>query len=191
MGNSPSPSPLRTKANSMRFFLISLPFLLSSLACDDPICGPDADALSVVSAQVAGQSISYEDWRSSPNNDCGEVSGPTSLTLEASQVDTGRGFTLCIPRPDKLSGPIDLADTTKIQVVDVFADLPGCLASLDRGRPAAGSVTFAGVCQDGIDPAGYSMALQASVPITLTCGTDVTSELMTIDSNIAITVAPQ
>ena len=172
----------------MRFILFSLPFILSSLACEDPVCGPDADALSVVSAQVAGQSISYEDWRSSPNNDCGEVGGPTSLTLEASQVDTGRGLTLCIPRPDKLSGSIDLADTTKIQVIDVFADLPGCLASLDRGRSAAGNVTFAGVCQDGTAPEGYSMTLQASLPITLTCGTDVTSELMTIDSNIAITL---
>lgn len=173
----------------LRTILISSLLVILPTACDgDEVCGPEAGLATTVSAAVGNQTLTYEDWRASPNNDCGETGGPVSLTLEATQVGTNRGFTLCFPRPDKLSGLIDLTSTDLIQVIDVFADLePDCLVSLDRTKSSSGSIDFSGVCSDGTDPAGFGMTMQLNIPVTLTCGADITETAMVISAPVAVT----
>jgi hypothetical protein len=173
--------------------LLLLNSLCLTTACGDDSCGPVAESESVIPASMATDEILWTNWRSSPNNDCGETGGPISLTVEADQMGSDRAITLCLPRPDKLSGsPVEVTDTTRIRIIDIFADLsePGCLASLDRSMAASGQVAFPGICGDGQDSAGYSIDFDISVPMTVTCGADVTSQEMVFAAIASVTATP-
>ena len=156
---------------------------------DDEVCGIEVDSQTSLEADLGGTAVTWVAWRSSPNNDCGEAGGPTSLTLEATQDGTNRGLTLCLPRPDKLSSSaVDVSDDTRFRVIDVFADIDAgdCLASLDRQGSISGTASFPGICDDGQYPEGYSLELDMSVPMTITCGTDTTSKSMTFRAKVAV-----
>lgn len=155
---------------SLRPTTICLLLVAATTGCDgETICGPGEETPNSLLASAEQDEILWQDWRSSPNNDCGEAGGPTSLTLEANQSED-RSLTLCLPRPDKLDGRVDITNEARVQVIDVFADLPGsCLASLDRGRAPEGSIEFSGVCEDGLYEEGYQMDLAFTLPITIEC----------------------
>lgn len=138
-------------------------------------CGP-GDAPPSVSASVAGESIAFGGFTSSPNNDCTPPGrSPTSITLDGRQTAPATQnplhITFCLPRPDLLGqDPIALDNTELIEVVDVFAELSnGCLAVLDRAMPASGTIQFQGYCGGGVDPVGYSIVFDARVPATAMC----------------------
>ncbi|MBL4636825.1 MAG: hypothetical protein JKY56_23440, partial [Kofleriaceae bacterium] len=57
--------------------------LLSTACGDDPTCGPEDGLPNTAGATVGAETVTYADWRASPNNDCGELNGPVSVTLEA------------------------------------------------------------------------------------------------------------
>lgn len=163
--------------------LICLALVTQLSGCgEDAVCGADDGAQDFAISTVGSEQVRWEDWRSSPNNDCGEAGGPTSLTLEASQVGTNRGLTLCLPRPDKLSASAeDVLDESRVRIIDIFADVAGagdCLASINRAMPATGSIAFPGVCDDGLHPDGYSLDMDFAVPVTVTCATEVREEVM-------------
>lgn len=170
--------------------LLALPSL--GLACgDDAVCGSSEEAQATIVGALGAENISWENWRSSPNNDCGETGGPISLTVEADQVMTNRGFTLCLPRPDRLSAQaVDVSDMTLIRVIDVFADVDGvdCLASLDRSMAASGTLAFPGICDDGLNVDGYDIVFDLQLPLTITCGQEApTSEVMNLSGRAAVT----
>ena len=55
---------------------------------------------------------------------------------------------------------------------DVFGEVDGCLISIDRARAVSGTATFAGYCDEGLNPAGYSLTLSGALPVTKSCPTD-------------------
>jgi hypothetical protein len=171
---------------------VALVPLLCLVACGDDEClpGPIADSQATITTSLDTATPSWNNWRSSPNNDCGETGGPISLTVEADQVGIPeRAITLCLPRPDKLSAtPVDITDTSRVRIIDIFAEpAPDCLASLDRSTPATGTVAFPGICGDGDGPEGYSIDFDISVPMTITCGADVNTALLVFDSTASVT----
>ena len=161
------------------------------LACgDDAVCGSDENSQAQVLGILPNEQVTWENWRSSPNNDCGETGGPVSLTVEANQSVTGRGLTLCLPRPDKLSSSfVSVNDESLVRVIDVFADVEGvdCLATLDRVTPASGNLAFPGICDDGQHPDGYSILFDLQLPVTITCDQDTRSEVMFFSGSVAVT----
>lgn len=90
---------------------------------------------------------------------------------------------------------MDVSDASLLRVIDVFADVEGldCLAILDRATPASGSLAFAGNCDDGQHPGGYSIVFDLQLPVTITCDQDTRNEAMSFSGSVAITatlVAP-
>jgi hypothetical protein len=157
--------------------------------CGDPVCGPADDALPAVTATMGSSEVTWDQWRSSPNNDCGEPDGPISLTLEAQQDGSSFALTLCLPRPDKLSAsPVDINEATRVQIIDIFAEVgDGCMASLDRSRAATGTIGFPGLCGDGDGPDGYGLDLRFSAPMTIACdGADPVAEVMQFSGAVAV-----
>lgn len=147
-------------------------------ACDgDEDCGPGEAPADGLTITAEGVTLTYANATSSPNNDCPVDGAATALTIDITQSDPAtavrRPLILCIPRPDQVgTAPIDLADGTdftKIQLIDVFAEANGCLISFDRTRTFSGTATFSGFCSDGTDPAGYALALDATIPATRDC----------------------
>jgi hypothetical protein len=185
------PTLLRTAS------LLSLAGL--GLACgDDAVCGSAEDSPAQIVGALPSEQVTWENWRSSPNNDCGENGGPVSLTVDADQRSTSRLLTLCLPRPDKLSSStVDASETNRVRIIDVFADVAGvggegCLATFDRTSPATGTFAFPGICDDGLHPDGYSIAFDLQVPMTITCGQEARQETMVFDGSVAValTVLP-
>jgi hypothetical protein len=171
---------------------IALALMASSVfiaGCDDEVCGPSEDSATTLSAPIGDASVVWTDWRSSPNNDCGETGGPVSLTLDAQQEGSNFALTLCLPRPDKLSAsPIDIALATRVQVIDIFADITAtCVASLDRSAAPTGTIAFPGICGDGDGPEGFSLELDFSVPMIVMCeGAEPESQLMQLSGLVAV-----
>ena len=160
---------------------------------DDAVCGPDDVAAEELgSYTLEDELVQWQDFRSSPNNDCGEAGGPISLTLEANQAaEPERSLVLCLPRPDKLSGKtVDVNDTDLLRIIDVFAtverDAASCLASLDRSRAMTGSVGFYGVCEAGLDPAGYSLEFAMTLPVALTCDEQVIEDELRFEGAVRV-----
>lgn len=151
-----------------RALLLSLSLACFAPGCGDEQCGP-GDATGPIVGTAGDAEVRYGELTASANNDCSVAGGPVSLTLEGRQEGTGRLLVLCLPRPDELGGEVALGDPDLAQLVDVFADDGDCLLSLDRSRDPSGTVSFAGVCDDGLDPAGFSIEFSATVPVTRTC----------------------
>ena len=162
--------------------------------CGDESCGPLTEAALAIPATIESNEIVWENWRSSPNNDCGEAGGPISLTVEADQVGSSRGLTLCLPRPDKLSGSsVAITESGLVQIIDVFADTSGvdCLAALDRTRAATGTLAFPGLCDEGLNDAGYSLSFDINIPMTITCGAQETNSNMVLEAVASVQATPQ
>lgn len=170
----------------MGFLALVLSGLLGlGAGCSDQECGPgDAPAAGVI-ASAKGQSITYGEFTSSPNNDCSVPGAPISLTVEGIQVDpvpqTVRRMTFCLPRPDRLGhGPVALDDLELVHsdryLTGELAD--GCTIQLDRTVPATGTIDFQGYCDEGGNPAGYALIIEGTVAgIDMCTGEPLTVEL--------------
>jgi hypothetical protein len=144
-------------------------------ACDgDEVCGPGEVPVDGITLTVGDREVRYEGFTSSANNDC-TIGSVTSLTIEASQVGApDRALVLCLPAPDRLgSAPIPLDDGDRVQLIDIFAEVDGCALSIDRAAEPDGTATFTGLCSAGADPAGYALALSASLALKRSCGETV------------------
>jgi len=156
---------------------------------EDAVCGAPPDTPTTIVATIGGSDFILADWKSSPNNDCGEPDGPTSLTVEGIQQGTSIGLTLCLPRPDKLSETaVDVADTSLVRIIDIFSEPdPGCTASLDRSSDPIGTVGFPGICGDGANPPGYALNFDLSVPMSVSCGDGAaSSESLTLQGLVQV-----
>lgn len=155
--------------------LAAIALLVAAGCGGDAVCGPgDAGAADLVVDIGDGTPLSYGGFNSSPNNDCTpDQRMPTSITIDGVQVgQPGFHITFCVPRPDGVpDGDIDITDDEIIQVIDINARIDAdCILTLDRMRPASGTVRFEGYCADGLEPGGYALAVDATVPGTVTCG---------------------
>jgi hypothetical protein len=155
------------------------------------VCGQDGGA-GGVSATIEAETIEYGNFTSSANNDCSVEGSPTSLTIDGEQTVPAQpsfALTLCLPRPDRIGGdPVALVASQippgagdLVQVINVNAELAGdCILQLDGSGSFDATATFAGYCGDGLDPAGFSLALAGTLPGTRICPGPVT-EPVTIE----------
>ncbi len=167
--------------------------LTSAAACgDDPACGPD-EAADLVLGSTSGSDelVQWGEFQSSPNNDCGEPGGPVSLTVEGKQVGVAlQSIVLCMPRPDKLAGKtIDIGNSSRVRLIDVFSFQSGGQGSLDRTRAASGTIGFTGICDDGLDPAGYSLDFDLTVPLDILQGDVITSDSLHFLGKVQVAVS--
>lgn len=147
---------------------------------DDGNCGPGDAPADGMTLTVGSDTVQFERWTSSPNNDCSEAGHPTSLTVDGIQAGGSFHVTFCLPRPDELGGSVDLSDSNLVQVINVAAEINGCTAVKDAMATPTGTAMFTGYCGDGTDKSGYALELDGSVAGTQTCNmtdTPVTIEL--------------
>jgi hypothetical protein len=183
------PSPSRS-STSLALAALALAVLALG-GCGDGECGPGDEPGGGVTVTAGDTTVTYGAFTSSPNHDCTVEGHPTSLTLESLQTDPApsRPFymTFCLPRPDELApGTISLADDRLIEVVDVFAEVDGCVLSFDRTLPPDGSVTIAGYCREGLHPDGYAISLAGSLPGVRTCDGDAEPIELTLGGVAAV-----
>lgn len=148
---------------------------------DDAACGPGDPAMyeGITGAALSGDpvTIAWEGFTSGPNNDCTpDDGGATSLTIQGTQPESGFAITFCVPRPDTIGGdPVALVYASEehpgpVEVVDMSAMLDGdCILTKDPDTAPSGTVTFIGLCGDGIDPAGYAISVDANVAGLMAC----------------------
>ncbi len=158
---------------------------------DDGDCGPAAEAGDQASVTAGGETLTYDGFTSSPNNDCPPPEGgPTSLTIDGTQSDIAsqipRFLTFCLPRPAEIgTGPIALDNSDLILVENVNGDLADdCSLSKDSAGTPSGTVEIVGFCDDGLDPAGFALQLSGTVPGIRRCpdgAGGTTDEPVTID----------
>lgn len=178
-----SPSSSRSRTDRLAAGVLALAAALAG-ACGgddddgDDACGPGAVTDEVGVSPTAGDPATFGQFHSSANNDCtAPGGGPTSLTIQGAQVDPAdpaRFLVLCLPSPDQIGDqPVSIADDSLVQLIDLVAvPADGCRVELDRDRAPSGTISFAGYCEDGSDPAGYALSFDAQVPVLRTCGED-------------------
>jgi hypothetical protein len=159
----------------------------------DDRCGPDdAPAVGLVAAGE-GVTLTYGALTGGLNGDCpaaGAPSGVTSLTI----AGTGDGgfVTLCVSRPDLLAKQaqalaLEVPGTTvEVGIVDVAGTAAGCSYAIDRAKPATGSATSTGLCDNGADAAGFALELDGALSLTRTCGQTVDSVAVTLRGRVAV-----
>ncbi|HUH01721.1 MAG TPA: hypothetical protein VML75_06975 [Kofleriaceae bacterium] len=154
--------------------LLLVTLLVLAPGCNgDAVCGPGTAPADGLSADIGTAEVTFGGFTSSVNNDCTPPEGgPTSITVDGTQVgQPAFHITFCLPRPAQLGAdPVAVTDVQRLEVIDINARLDeNCLLILDRTRAGTGTVTFAGYCGDGLDPAGYAMEFDAVVPGTRIC----------------------
>jgi hypothetical protein len=142
--------------------------LLAGCGDDGPACGPGDAPADGITVTAGADVITYGDFGSGANRDC----GLDSITLDGVQVDPQVDdfhITFCIPDPAGLPAePIALADP-RIMVINVSAEVAGCVLSIDRTRELAGTIALPGLCDGGLHEAGYAIALTGTVPGERAC----------------------
>lgn len=171
---------MSTRAKLLTAVLATATLSLTACGNDSIECGPGDAPANGATVTVNGDTVSFDRWTSSPNNDCSEAGHPTSLTLDGIQVGGAFHMTFCMPRPDELGGVTNLSDSFLIQVISVSAQVNGCNVIMDSQATATGTIDITGYCSDGLNSDGYAVELDGSIPGTQTCGgvdTPVTMEL--------------
>jgi hypothetical protein len=182
--SSPSSSRSRTDRPAAGALALLAALALSACGGDDgpdaggELCGPGGVTDAVGVAPATSEPATFGQFHSSANNDCtAPGDGPTSLTIQGTQVDPAdpaRFLVLCLPSPDLIGQePVSIADDSLVQLVDLVAmPADGCRVELDRDRAPSGTISFGGYCADGGDPAGYALSFDVQVPVLRTCGED-------------------
>lgn len=155
-------------------------------------CGP-AGAPESVAASGGGLTLTYGQFTGRPNNDCPASGAPTglvSLTITGMQTDAGGGgfATLCVGRPDQLaSQSLGLGfDAAAVHVVDFSATTSGCTFKIDRSQTPTGTASASGLCDSGMNPAGFALELDAALTLTRTCGATVDTVPVTLRGRVAV-----
>ena len=163
----------------------------------DRECGfGDAPAAGIV-AKGDGVTLTYGAMTVSANNDCpfrspqqeGDI---ISVSVFGAQVDDPTLlFTICVERPDQLSGGLALGveqppDHAPVHLIDIAGSANGCTFKIDRTVPATGKASASGVCGNGDDPAGFALVFDGGVTLQRTCGATVDSVAFTLSGTIAV-----
>ena len=164
--------------------------------CGDDDCGPGSAPDSGLVATGGGVTLTYGAMTAGANNDCpfrspqeGDV---ISVTVGGEQVDDPtKFFTICVERPDQLSGGLALGveqppDHAPVHLIDISGAANGCTFKIDRTVPATGKASASGVCGNGDDPAGFALVFDGGVNLQRTCGATVDSVAFTLSGTIAV-----
>lgn len=198
-GRASRSAPRLGSRSSPTLAIVALALAALAPGCGDDgggeTCGPGDAPADGIRVAIPGQTITYGQVTSSPNNDCPPAEGgPTSLTIEASQADLPAGqrfsLVLCVPRPDQIEvdalgvASVALDDDRLVQLIDVNGVLADdCRLRRDSTMPPSGTITFAGYCDDGGAAAGYALGFDGSAPGVRICPDgmgDTTEEPVTI-----------
>ena len=125
-------------------------------------------------------------------------SGVASLTIDAMQpwID-GSGYaggghlTLCIGRPDLLAtGPLALGDDvagSPVRVVEASALNLDRDYARDPSRRVLGTIAATGLCASGHPAGAFAHDVTATLPLTQTCGRDVSAVEATLAGRVTVT----
>ena len=165
-------------------------------------CGVSGAPDEGITAAADGDQARFGDWVAGANNDCpgpGAPAGVVSLTVFGAQVEpAGAAFvTVCLPRPDLIreeSYPLSrdvqpVPADDRVQLIDVQAAFgDGCRWDLDDTAEPDGTAAFTGLCEGGVDPAGFTMTLAATATVVETCpeAADRTLEV-TLEGSVHVT----
>ena len=178
-------------------FLSSTSALLLGCPGPEPVCGAGDAPADGLTAVEGGVTIRYGDFMASANNDCpAPGGGVTSVTVFGHQIEpTGNAvIAFCLPRPDALSGEIDLVpvhepalDSDRVQVVDVEGVPDADCRWSFEGEPD-GTATFEGFCDNGAHADGFALTLDATLPAVKTCTGDPDADVeVTLAGTVAVT----
>ena len=152
-------------------FAIELAAALS-LACSDPaeVCGPSVGDEGIVASTTGGEAATFTDFLAGANNDCPTVGSPTSVTVSAGQVQGFGSVVLCISRPEKISNgqPLAVSADGDLRLLSLSAEL-SCPVIIDPLRAFDLDAEFTGYCGDGVDEAGFSLALSGEIGVVIQC----------------------
>lgn len=160
-------------------FALAFAFAFAFAGCSsDDVCGPgDAPAVGLV-ASSGDVILSYGNLTSGRNHDCTPPDAPAgviSLTLEGTQVGSVAPIVFCVPRPDLLDRGAAIG--TDFRIIDVFGGADGCTFMLPLTAMPTGNARVTGYCDNGLNPAGYALTIDAEVELERTCSgvTDLVS----------------
>lgn len=169
-----------------------LHFLLTTsvlaIGCGGDVCGSaDAPEFGLM-VTGASTSFGFGGLAAGANNDCPDAAAPPgviSLTISGTE-STGAGLvTFCIPRPDLLADDA-LPLGTGVQIIDLNSSVATCTYSLDRSRPISGTVTSSGMCGNGTDLRGFSLAFNGTATLRRTCGAAIDPVDITLQGQVAV-----
>lgn len=156
---------------------------------DDASCGPSEEAAGI-EATVGTMSATFSSFTAGANNDCPNAGSPTSVTVSGSQEGDSGSVILCLSQPEVIGdSSLEVSYDGPVQLVSVAVQLD-CPVIVDRSMMPALSATFSGFCGDGVDPAGFTLALEGTVPATKQCQGQP-DEAVTISLDGSATVLPE
>ena len=186
----------RSRFRSSTSLVAAAAVALAAAGCGDDgdpgTCGPGDAPADGIMLSGAEHTVAYGSFSASHNGDCG--SRELSLTISATQVGGTGLLTLCVPRPDLITGPAtigaDLDQAAAVWVIDVQGESTGCAVRNDGAGPAPqGSATFEGLCDQGKSPAGFALQVAAQIAVTITCGDAVDQASLQLSGRVAVTAA--
>jgi hypothetical protein len=170
--------------------VVALPFVAG---CPGEECGIGGAAADGLTLTGSGVDVRYQAMTAGENNDCPDASAPVgviSVTIAGIQVGTSSGITFCVGRPDNLDSSMPLVyDGAGVEVVDVNAEHAGCTLRRNPSTPPTGTARATGICDNGVDPAGFALVVDGQVTIDRTCGP--TMDTIVLDLAGTIAVMPQ
>lgn len=188
--------PSRSRSSIEASAVLGLLAAMAAACSDDAACGPGAAPGNGVTVTIGAETVRYQGFTSSVNNDCTLAgSGVISTTIQGSQEGGAAALSLCLPRPDLLdAAPAPLsanqvppAASDRVQLFDVSVVLAGgCTARLVLGAVPTGTARFGGYCAGGTDPAGYALTLAGTTPVTVTCPAGTTTAIATLAGTTAV-----
>ena len=166
---------------------------VAALGCSDDSCGPgDAPKVGLVAGSI-DVTLTFGNMTSRAGNDCPDPSAPAgvvAVSIEGSQ-EGGTGLvTLCVPRPDRLmEGNRTLGTTISsadIRIIDLHGSAGSCTYALDSTRPPTGTGGGSGVCNNGIDKAGFAIELDGAISLRRTCGATIDTIAVKLTGSVAV-----
>lgn len=185
---------MRSSLMSRSLFLCLTSVAALASGCSDDSCGPgDAPKVGLV-AGSAEVTLTFGNMTSRAGNDCPDPSAPVgvvSVSIEGAQTDgTGGLITLCVPRPDLLmQGNRTLGLTISsadIRIIDLHGSSGACTYAIDSTRPPTGTGSGSGVCNNGIDKAGFAIELDGAVSLRRTCGAMIDTVAVKLTGSVAV-----
>lgn len=189
------PQSLSSHSRSLSRTSAAALVLLAGLAgcSDDHSCGTSGAPAAGLVASADSLTLTFGGLTALAGNDCPAPDAPdgvVSLSLEGTQTDGSGLITLCIPRPDLLAdGARSLGTATsnaEIRVIDLGGSANNCTYAVNSAQPATGSGGGTGVCENGVDPAGFALTLDGALQLRRTCGTTVDTVNVTLRGRVAV-----
>lgn len=158
------------------------------VGCGGDVCGSGAATDANLMVTGGSVNLAFTDLRAGANNDCPDPAAPAgviSLTVTGAEDDGTGLVTFCIPRPDLLKTN-SLTLGTGVRIVDVSGSDASCTYSVDRSRPATGTVSSTGLCGDGTDGRGFALVFEGGVSLRRTCGGAVQTVEVQVRGHVAV-----